>query len=164
LFGGIAFSDKLLDDMATLTVLIWMLVIVLFFHGFSYYAAKAIENNEMFVFMPKTIITSWIFIHLATIMPISIAIYWDLYGSPPTIDFDNNPGEALNFYLLCGLVALGITAISSMWMNYRIANSSSELSQNSRQVMLISPRLIVDTIAVIGAIVGIISFYLDYLR
>jgi hypothetical protein len=50
------------------------------------YALEAVESDEMFMLMPKTLIGSWVFIHFITIAPISIGLYWDIFGVFPETD------------------------------------------------------------------------------
>ena len=149
--------------MATLTILIWMIVFVLFFHGLANYALEAVESDEMFALMPKTLVWSWLLIHFITIAPISIGLYWDIFGVFPETDIALTY-ETINFYLLCGLVALGVTTVSSMWMSNQRSKKLKEMKQSNNNPVNISARTIVDLIGFIGSVLGIVSFYLDHVR
>lgn len=147
--------------MATLTILIWMIVIVLFFHGLINYVFEAVESDETFMLIPKTLMGSWVLIHFVTIVPISIGLYWDIFGEFPETDIALTY-ESVNFYLLCGLVALGVTTISSIWMSNQRSKKIKAVKQSNKNPVNISIRAIVDLIGLIASVLGIVSFYLEH--
>lgn len=149
--------------MVTITILIWMFALVLFFHGLTNYMERAIESDELSIYIPKTLILSWLLIHLFAIGPISIGLFYDLFGYPVT-DLHYYPSQAIYFYFLSGLVALGVTSGLSIWINYRRSSKSQKPKQGTRYSFNISPRSIFDAVAFVSSVLGIVSFYLDYIR
>jgi len=157
--------------MATLSIIIWMIVAFLFFKEFSILMSQAINSDEKFI-SPKAIITALILIHGIIIYPITSGVFFDLYGKFPNEQLTTV--ENVRLALISGFIALGAFSISSFFINQsnrqpkRQQAEPVQYSQLSPERYKTPPskaiKFGVEVIGFISAVLGIVSFYLDYLK
>ena len=160
--------------MATLTIIIWLIVLSLFISEWIGLMSDASDSGELF--LPKSTFHSLWIIHGIIVIPISYGIYWDLYGKFPNFEVASEL-EIFRFALIAGFLALGAFSISSFiihrkrlaiyFQNKSRSQSYSSLVPNRYSQNIIAKEMVIFTIEIIGfigSILGIISFYLDYIK
>jgi hypothetical protein len=151
--------------MATLAVVVWLITGYLFISEWMALVTVLAKMREM-PFLPKYTFFSLLFVHGIMVIPVSYGIYWDLYSKIPSLEIGNT-SDIIKFALISGFLALGAFSVSSFWI-HRIASPSSSL-ETKKHAQNASPRkkiivLVIEVIGLVASILGIISFYLDYLR
>ena len=149
--------------MATLTAFVWIFALIMFFQGAALFFQQTLESTELF--LPRTSVGIWLLVHVCSVVLFTLAIYWDLYGVIPPIDSANLLShENVRVTLIAGFVALGTTSILSFLMRRRAQKNLSSSTSHQKGSTSLSIRLAFELLSLVSSVLGIISFYLDYLK
>lgn len=160
--------------MATLTIVIWLIVFFLFISEWIGLLNDASDSGDFI--LPKSTFYSLLITHGIIVVPIGYAIFWDLYGK--FLSFETGSEiEKFRFALITGFLALGAFSISSFFIHRkRLAvyfRSKSQLKSYARldperysqnNIIKDVSFLIIEVVGFTGSMLGIISFYLDYIK
>ncbi len=154
--------------MATFALLSGLIAFGIYFYAFFSLAPDVIAERpitaSLWFNMFVLAFIMFGFIGLWIIGLISDALYLDIYSVVPVVGRGIMTVEKLRYSAIYSAVALGTSSLFSFMLGKLRIRSETSKNDQIAKTQNISLKLILEIIGFLGSALGIISFYLDYLK